>query len=543
MSRISASSKSVRLRCWRRLSQTKNAVHSFRRVCRKSGARPCYIDQGSCSTAPAILSTKLSHRPVQGFGEHVALGRSALTTLRGRKALHFARKSFVEIISRSSGNDHSFNIFCSDFLSMALQSQLVVLLGVTVPILLFVLYRRCIPKPIPGIPYNKEAIRPFGDVPSVIGHIRRTSEVWSWLALQIDRHQSPITQVFIQPLSSKPTLVIADMLEAQDILLWRSEEFDRAPTIAALMKGLLPKGQVTLQTNHEWRAHRSLLKDLLNSSFLNNVSAPAIYACGQELVELWKKKAELSNGKPFSAATDIHYCALDAIFNITFGYENGVKVIQRRLEYVDHLKKDEIEHQLDGSIAIPEEPLPYIAHAIIDLCESIEIPLKSQMAGITWKVLTWVPWWRKAWKAKEEIIRNAIEKSKRRVETAKGEEKVQCAVDVMVMRELQMSSKAGRAPDLHSRTFYDEVSVNRRILLEWVNNLSSFSASFSVVMTQTRQRPNGPSSFSHRTKMFKASSALRFKPASLKPRSSTVNQHWTKSLALVIHTSTQHWKS
>lgn len=49
----------------------------------------------------------------------------------------------------------------------------VVLLG------LYVLYRAALPKPIPGIPYNKGAAgKLFGDVPEMMGYVMRTKRIF-----------------------------------------------------------------------------------------------------------------------------------------------------------------------------------------------------------------------------------------------------------------------------------------------------------------------------------------------------------------------------
>ena len=83
-------------------------------------------------------------------------------------------------------------------------------------IFLYVSYRRLMPKPIPGIPYNKSATRSlFGDVPEIMSYISRTQEIWPWITEQTRKHQSPIVQVFARPFS-KPWVVIADHRESQD---------------------------------------------------------------------------------------------------------------------------------------------------------------------------------------------------------------------------------------------------------------------------------------------------------------------------------------
>ncbi len=89
---------------------------------------------------------------------------------------------------------------------------LVVVCGVV----LYVSYRRLLPKPIPGIPYNKSATSSlFGDVPEMMKYISRTQEIFPWITEQTRKHQSPIVQVFGRPFS-KPWVVISEHRESQD---------------------------------------------------------------------------------------------------------------------------------------------------------------------------------------------------------------------------------------------------------------------------------------------------------------------------------------
>lgn len=47
------------------------------------------------------------------------------------------------------------------------------------------------PRPIPGIPYNKDAAKRWlGDVPSFQKHFRATGEGWDWMALQCEKLNS-----------------------------------------------------------------------------------------------------------------------------------------------------------------------------------------------------------------------------------------------------------------------------------------------------------------------------------------------------------------
>lgn len=83
---------------------------------------------------------------------------------------------------------------------------------------LYALYLKALPKPLPGIPYNKyAAARLVGDIPEVgavqeDGGSRR--RVWANLAR---KHKSPIAQFFLLPFGP-PVVVVADYQEAHYLI-------------------------------------------------------------------------------------------------------------------------------------------------------------------------------------------------------------------------------------------------------------------------------------------------------------------------------------
>jgi hypothetical protein len=79
----------------------------------------------------------------------------------------------------------------------------------------FLFYRWLLPKPIPGIPYNPAATKTiFGDIPSMLEHLKTHKTLGDWIVGHNIRHQSPIVQMFTS-LFGKPWVVISDYREAQ----------------------------------------------------------------------------------------------------------------------------------------------------------------------------------------------------------------------------------------------------------------------------------------------------------------------------------------
>ncbi|PHH73227.1 hypothetical protein CDD83_4794 [Cordyceps sp. RAO-2017] len=85
------------------------------------------------------------------------------------------------------------------------------------------LYRAALPKPLPGIPYNKDSARRlFGDVKAIRQSTYRRRWIWSQPRL----HRSPISQAFLFPFR-RPTVIVSDYRTAVDICSRRIKEFDR----------------------------------------------------------------------------------------------------------------------------------------------------------------------------------------------------------------------------------------------------------------------------------------------------------------------------
>jgi hypothetical protein len=103
---------------------------------------------------------------------------------------------------------------------------------------LYSLYIWLLPKPIPGIPYNrKTGNRALGDAMDILREVSVTSEFNLWCARQVDKLNSPICQVFLNPFS-KPWVLLADFAESQDIML-RRKDLDRSSFISG---GMAPLG-------------------------------------------------------------------------------------------------------------------------------------------------------------------------------------------------------------------------------------------------------------------------------------------------------------
>lgn len=139
-------------------------------------------------------------------------------------------------------------------------------------LLLFSLYNLALPRPIPGIPYNKNATKSLlGDLPDLFAYQKHNKEQRKWFPTQNMKLNSPICQVFIRPFS-KPRVIVTDYREAQDILSKRLNEFDRSERVREAWEGVIPHEMLSYKTvDPKFKKHREVLRDLMSPNFLQNV--------------------------------------------------------------------------------------------------------------------------------------------------------------------------------------------------------------------------------------------------------------------------------
>lgn len=136
------------------------------------------------------------------------------------------------------------------------------------------LYVSALPRPLPGIPYNKDASRRlFGDV----AEIRRSIYRRQWLWSQPREHGAPISQAFLFPFR-RPTVIISDYRTAVDICARRTNEFDRGTRNRECVGMTAPNFHFTMESRDpRFRCQRELLRDLMTPWFLKDVWKSTYY--------------------------------------------------------------------------------------------------------------------------------------------------------------------------------------------------------------------------------------------------------------------------
>ncbi|TEA18485.1 Cytochrome P450 monooxygenase TRI13 [Colletotrichum sidae] len=317
--------------------------------------------------------------------------------------------------------------------------------------LLYLLRLRALPKPFPGIPYNKEAAnRIFGDINTLIRYKSRRT----WFVDNARHHNSPLFQIFFLPFA-KPVIVCVDPSEVLDISLRRTKEFKRNSLVASLFGGVIPNHHICMADDDpRFKKNRELVRDLMTPAFLNEVSAPQIYEKATRLVDLWTEKLRVSKGRPFAAGKDVHNLALDIILSVAFNTDPSTTNIVRNIVHFE--KQAPVEEPGDEDTPVSVEPLPLGPehHSFSAITESIGVAVKSSFPKVRHWFLRREPHLKDALAHKDEMTHRELAEAARRLEEGV---KPKCAMDQILLREQSIASKEGRAPNYYSDTIKDEL--------------------------------------------------------------------------------------
>ena len=140
---------------------------------------------------------------------------------------------------------------------------------------LYLAYQWALPTPLPGIPYNEGAAKKIMGDAAELAQVRKNGGLpRAWIPKQNPKHNSPIVQLFLAPFS-KPTLIISDFRESQDVLLRRGKEFDRGARHIDTFQGIVPWHHIAMKTRDpQFKANRELVKDLMPPHLPTTLSRP-----------------------------------------------------------------------------------------------------------------------------------------------------------------------------------------------------------------------------------------------------------------------------
>lgn len=327
-----------------------------------------------------------------------------------------------------------------------------------VAVLAYLLYRAALPKPIPGIPYHKSSAQSiWGDVPAIRAFSKTTGRSGSeWIIAQAKELDSPIFQIFILPFQS-PRVFITDHREGYDIMQRRTKEFDRSTTFGAIFRGTMDHNHILLPTGDRWRAQRRLLSDTMTPGFLNTIAAKHLYRQSINLVNLWRTKASIADGRPFHVGHDSTRMAFDSIWAVAFGKD--IDTVKSCDEY---LQKDPqtigmVSSDKDQPVKFPEPEMPLIYRSAMLLMDTFGKAREAYIPRLFMMRKQMTKEWKDARDYKNKLIQDSLDDAKNRLISKDHEDTTDCAADHMVFREQQVAEKENREPQYNSLAAKDEL--------------------------------------------------------------------------------------
>jgi hypothetical protein len=345
-----------------------------------------------------------------------------------------------------------------------------ILLTVLVPLLY--LYRRAFHRrPYHGIPYNPRSTRRlFGDIRELTAEAQRAGDPSKMTFAQFARLGSPVIQLFLMPFW-KPMVYVGDTREVEDLLQNRSREFDKSQATVAPFRPLVPGASICKVKGPLWKAQVRLWTDIISVGFLKNQAAPIMYHSALELVDLFKAKAKVSDGRPFYVAEDFKIATFDVIWKAMLGSEqNGInKEREMVLEWADAIKQPESKDEPSELAMAPKSDEWEAAVYFLSLIPST---LMSPIPGLLHFVYSLTPTWRRHWATKKRLMRELIEQSMARfadLGDAKNDDSVAeardiCALDRALRRFAKVSKSDVYRPttdDMYDELFLLLMSVSR----------------------------------------------------------------------------------
>lgn len=318
--------------------------------------------------------------------------------------------------------------------------------------LFYALYQWLLPKPFPNIPYNhKSARRLLGDAPDMVREVGVTRELNVWLVRQVKKMQAPLCQVFIDPFS-KPWLLLADSVEAQDIMM-RRPDFDRSNFIT---DGLSPMDNfhARMKTGDEHKATRAWLQDLMTPRFLNNVASPVMFDNTLRLVDFWKLKAQLAQDRAFDVNEDLDHSALDGMLAFVFDRDFEHTALGPQMKAVSALGPTQVETGPHGQAVFPHAPVHEFISALYETVDAIDKVTKAMSPTLAMWWIRKTASFRKVMAVKRRVVKDQVRIALGRLEST-GEART--AIEHMLMREKKTAEKQGRQPDFENKTMEDEV--------------------------------------------------------------------------------------
>lgn len=190
--------------------------------------------------------------------------------------------------------------------------------------------------------------------------------------------------------------------------------------------------------------------------FQTEVIAPQIYDKTLHLIALWREKTRLARGRPFDAKEDVKFNAFDAIYAAALGGDIGTADSQT--EMLKTLDEIDVPEGADSLVVFPSFTLPVAFTSMKTVTDSIEIPMNSTIPRLHHRfAVTFYPYLRNAVREKDRIIQQRLDDAWKRFSNDDSTQRVNCAMNLIVQREVAMANKESRKSQHDSLNVRDEL--------------------------------------------------------------------------------------
>ena len=184
-----------------------------------------------------------------------------------------------------------------------------------------------------------------------------------------------------------------------------------------------------------------------------------MYTKAVSMLELWRSKGKMAQGRPFCASSDVRDFAFDAVLAASFGQSKATSIVESQIRHVAS-STVQVPESIDVPVEFSREAFSEEYDAISKVSDSLGIAIRSIFPKHEMWFRQTFTQLGKYYRTKDKFMHQRVQDSaKRMMSTTKEERRLRSALDHMILREIETAAKQDRKPDLDASRIKDEVSL------------------------------------------------------------------------------------
>lgn len=163
----------------------------------------------------------------------------------------------------------------------------------------------------------------------------------------------------------------------------------------------------------------------MGTSFLRRVAAPKMHDVALELVELFRVKSAIADGRPVYFFADFDLAAFDVIWRVVFGTDLHV-IRNERLGIMKRLKDITQPESKDAGAVMPVVPRPTMYEVIVFIIQSVEKSFTSFSQPLHHWLLRQRPAYKEKVALKDRIVDGILRETWSKLERLSTSELKEC---------------------------------------------------------------------------------------------------------------------